>query len=197
MVVLNEAAFVAALFVCACTAQRPFYASSNPYPPVLPQNMPNNNGGLGNRLGESSATNPSTVINPVYNVEQELVDRVKDYPRDKQPFWYLNAAQLNSFKNPQQQQQPSQQQPSQQQQPQQQQPQQQLEQRFQSSQQPSQQLDQQDLMLQVQKLQREQQVLKQQVEEMLSQQRLKIEIEKLLKDTREQMDKQQTRGRKF
>lgn len=94
----------AVLLTCIC-AQKPFYASSsNQYPSVLPQNLPNN-GDLGNRIGENSTPDPylGSEKQPVYNVEKELVDRItNEYPKDKQPFWYVNAAQLNSIRYQQQ-----------------------------------------------------------------------------------------------
>lgn len=92
------------LLVCVC-AQRPFYAGGQ-YPTVLQQNLPVDT--VGNRFGENSTPNPYVPkeIDPVYNVDKETVDRIKnEYPRDKQPFWYVNAAQINSFKIQQQQQQ--------------------------------------------------------------------------------------------
>lgn len=60
---------------------------------------------MGNRLGENSTPDPflGSEKQPVYNVEKELVDRIANqYPRDKQPFWYVNAAQLNSIRYQQQ-----------------------------------------------------------------------------------------------
>lgn len=95
---------VFAVLTCIC-AQKPFYASvSNQYPSVLPQNLPNNSD-VGNRIGENSTPDPylGSEKQPVYNVEKELVDRISNqYPRDKQPFWYVNAAQLNSIRYQQQ-----------------------------------------------------------------------------------------------
>ncbi|KAE9532000.1 hypothetical protein AGLY_010202 [Aphis glycines] len=101
---LRSSIVFAVLLTCIC-AQKPFYASSsNQYPSVLPQNLPNN-GDLGNRIGENSTPDPylGSEKQPVYNVEKELVDRItNEYPRDKQPFWYVNAAQLNSIRYQQQ-----------------------------------------------------------------------------------------------
>ena len=116
MGVFNFLIIFVALLNCTF-AQRPFYAGSGQYPGVLPQNLPNNTEDLGNRFGENSTTPDPYKKDPVYNVEQELVDRIKnEFPRDKQPFWYVNNAQLNAFKNPQQPQQQSQQQLEEQQQ---------------------------------------------------------------------------------
>jgi len=96
---------VFAVLTCIC-AQKPFYASSNnQYPSVLPQNLPPSNSDLGNRIGENSTPDPflGSEKQPIYNVEKELVDRISSqYPRDKQPFWYVNAAQLNSIRYQQQ-----------------------------------------------------------------------------------------------
>uniref|UniRef100_A0A2S2NGF5 Uncharacterized protein n=1 Tax=Schizaphis graminum TaxID=13262 RepID=A0A2S2NGF5_SCHGA len=104
MTSLRSSIVFAVLLTCIC-AQRPFYASSNSqYPSVLPQNLPNN-GDLGNRIGENSTPDPylGSEKEPVYNVEKELVDRItNEYPKDKQPFWYVNAAQLNSIRYQQQ-----------------------------------------------------------------------------------------------
>lgn len=95
----------ATLLICIY-AQRPFYASSNQYPSVLPQNLPANSE-LDNRFGGSTTTtDPYKGLekDPVYNVEKELVDRIKnEYPRDKQPFWYVNAQVLNEHRYQQQQ----------------------------------------------------------------------------------------------
>jgi len=60
---------------------------------------------LGNRIGENSTPDPylGSEKQPVYNVEKELVDRItNEYPKDKQPFWFVNAAQLNSIRYQQQ-----------------------------------------------------------------------------------------------
>lgn len=96
---------VFAVFTCTC-AQKPFYASSNnQYPSVLPQNLPPSNSDVGNRIGENSTPDPflGSEKQPIYNVEKELVDRISSqYPRDKQPFWYVNAAQLDSIRYQQQ-----------------------------------------------------------------------------------------------
>jgi len=100
---LQSLTVFAVLLVCIY-AQRPFYAGSGQYPSVLPQNLPAESI-VGQRFGENSTPDPYLVLekDPMYNVEKELVDRIKnDYPRDKQPFWYVNAAQINSFKNQQQ-----------------------------------------------------------------------------------------------
>jgi len=104
MSLLRSLIVFAVLLTCIC-AQKPFYASSNSqYPSVLPQNLPNN-GDLGNRIGENSTPDPylGSEKQPLYNVEKELVDRItNEYPKDKQPFWYVNAAQLNSIRYQQQ-----------------------------------------------------------------------------------------------
>ncbi|XP_022171686.1 uncharacterized protein LOC111034673 [Myzus persicae] len=104
MSVLRLSIVFGVLFTCIC-AQKPFYASSsNQYPSVLPQNLPNNSD-VGNRIGENSTPDPflGSEKQPIYNVEKELVDRITNqYPRDKQPFWYVNAAQLNSIRYQQQ-----------------------------------------------------------------------------------------------
>ncbi|XP_050423963.1 uncharacterized protein LOC126835427 [Adelges cooleyi] len=102
MAKLHSTVVFAALMMCV-NAQRPFYASGNSYPSVLPQNQPNNSD-LNNRFGESSTTESyKQDIVPGYNVDRELVDRIKnEYPTDKQPFWYVNAAYLNSSRYPQQ-----------------------------------------------------------------------------------------------
>jgi len=102
---LQSLTVFAALIVCI-HGQRPFYAGGGQYPSVLPQNLPAESADVDKRFGGTSST-PDTFSalekDPMYNVEKELVDRIKnDYPRDKQPFWYVNAAQINSFKNQQQ-----------------------------------------------------------------------------------------------
>jgi len=103
MDLLQSLTIFGVLLACAC-AQRPFYAGGQ-YPTVLQQNLPAESE-VGNRLGENTTLDPYVEKEkvPVYNVEKELVDRIKnEYPRDKQPFWYVNAAQINSFKYQQQQ----------------------------------------------------------------------------------------------
>lgn len=90
-----------ALLVCVC-AQRPFYAGGQ-YPTVLQQNLPAET--VDNRFGANSTPDPYVTkeIDPLYNVDKGTVDWIKnEYPRDKQPFWYLNAAQISQFKNQQQ-----------------------------------------------------------------------------------------------
>lgn len=60
---------------------------------------------LNNRFGETTP-DPYKAYEkvPVYNVEKVLVDRIKnEYPRDKQPYWYINAAQLNNMRYQEQQ----------------------------------------------------------------------------------------------
>lgn len=100
---LQSLTIIATSLVCIC-AQRPFYAGGGQYPGVLPQNLPNTTD-LDQRFNENSTTNSYKPYekDPMYNVEKELVDRIKnEYPKDKQPFWYVNAAQINNTKYPQQ-----------------------------------------------------------------------------------------------
>lgn len=102
MDMLQSLTVFATLLVCTC-GQKPFYAGGQ-YPSVLPQNLPAESA-VDNRFGEKPTPDPYLALekDPMYNVEKELVDRIKnEYPRDKQPFWYVNAAQLNTFKNQQQ-----------------------------------------------------------------------------------------------
>ncbi|XP_025424725.1 uncharacterized protein LOC112693744 [Sipha flava] len=95
-VLLHLAVILAALFIFV-SAQRPFYASGNSYPSVLPQYLESNSE-VDNRFNGNDNSYAAFEKDPKYNVDKDLVEIVKTYPRDKQPYWYINAEQLNRFK---------------------------------------------------------------------------------------------------
>ncbi|XP_031834578.1 uncharacterized protein LOC116427885 [Nomia melanderi] len=90
-------------------SQRPPYAGSadrNRYPQVLPQYIQEQAvamAALGNRIGvdaqSSRPTTTTTTVNPLDLPvdalgDVDLINRIKTWPRDKQPFWYLNWVQI-------------------------------------------------------------------------------------------------------
>uniref|UniRef100_A0A2S2QFH2 Uncharacterized protein n=1 Tax=Sipha flava TaxID=143950 RepID=A0A2S2QFH2_9HEMI len=89
-----------ALIICI-SAQKPFYASGNVYPAVLPHHLPSSTD-IDNRFNGNidTTTDPYAAFekDPKYNVDKQSIEIIKTYPRDKQPFWYINADQLNNFK---------------------------------------------------------------------------------------------------
>lgn len=96
----------AALIICI-SAQKPFYASGNVYPAILPHHLPSSTASTGDALDNrfngnttDTTTNPYAAFekDPKYNVDKQSIDIIKTYPRDKQPFWYINVDQLNNFK---------------------------------------------------------------------------------------------------
>ncbi|XP_017876853.1 uncharacterized protein LOC108623077 [Ceratina calcarata] len=104
-------------------SQRPPYAgSSKPYPGVLPQYLDaqtttapttssSNQTGIGNRIDvSSSSVGPALGAAPpsVPTIPQdlpvdalgdiELINRIKTWPREKQPFWFINWQQIQEHR---------------------------------------------------------------------------------------------------
>lgn len=100
-------------------AQRPFFAGSSAsgvpglasrfkteQPPTTTaanasSTTPSN---IVNRLGEDARTTTSTTTQklPVdARGDAELVDRISQWPRENQPFWYVNAQHIEKHRNPQ------------------------------------------------------------------------------------------------
>ncbi|KAK2585199.1 hypothetical protein KPH14_009906 [Odynerus spinipes] len=104
---------------CLAHAQRPPYAgSSNRYPVVLPQYLETAAPSVGNRIDsenkDTSATSgtiyTSTLATTTTTIpadlpvdalgDIDLINRIKTWPRDKQPFWFINWQQLEAHRNP-------------------------------------------------------------------------------------------------
>ncbi|KAG7206760.1 hypothetical protein KM043_000679 [Ampulex compressa] len=100
--------------VCLVQSQRPPYAgTSNRYPIVLPQYLEergeavvasvanridteNKNGDTPSELLPPSTLPPDFPVDALGDVD--LVNRIKTWPRDKQPFWYLNWRQIQEHR---------------------------------------------------------------------------------------------------
>ncbi|CAL7936598.1 unnamed protein product [Xylocopa violacea] len=108
---MKYVAILFATFVLA-QSQRPPYAGSNkPYPGVLPQfldeqvasNAVSNSVSttIASRVGEDNEVTTST-IPPNLPVDAlgdvALVNKIKTWPRDKQPFWYINWQQIQEHR---------------------------------------------------------------------------------------------------
>lgn len=104
---MKHIAILFAIF-CLVHSQRPPYAGSSDrsrYPQVLPQYIEEQAVGmssLGNRINAdnsvSSLASTTTTIPFDLPVDArgdiELINRIKTWPREKQPFWYLNWMQI-------------------------------------------------------------------------------------------------------
>ncbi|KAJ9584694.1 hypothetical protein L9F63_020955 [Diploptera punctata] len=83
-------------------AQRSFYASNHKgnYPQLLPRfgATDDNNTKLANRIGEENEDNTTTTgSNPSDAVHDSAeVNRVASWPKDRQPFWYINQQHINN-----------------------------------------------------------------------------------------------------
>lgn len=108
--------YVALFFAIFCLAQsqRPPYAGSGNrvYPQVLPQYIEEQAAaaGVGNRINSENdsgsvalasvpaRTTSTSTIPPDLPVDAlgdvDLVNRIKTWPREKQPFWFLNWQQI-------------------------------------------------------------------------------------------------------
>ncbi|KAJ8937167.1 hypothetical protein NQ318_009369 [Aromia moschata] len=96
--------FIVFGLIAAVSAQRPFYAGSRPI------GVPD----LANRFKDTSSPD-QTIVNRVAEAtptstrripidargDQELVDRLEQWPRENQPFWLLNAQHIENHRNPQ------------------------------------------------------------------------------------------------
>ncbi|XP_015602497.1 uncharacterized protein LOC107271252 [Cephus cinctus] len=105
--------FVLAMIVFLGEAQRsPYAGTPDRYPVVLPQYIKERQDAavasgisLGSRLGNNastSTTSTTTTVPPNLPVDArgdvDLVNRIKTWPREKQPFWYLNWQQIQEHR---------------------------------------------------------------------------------------------------
>ncbi|XP_076237222.1 uncharacterized protein LOC143180992 [Calliopsis andreniformis] len=106
---MKHIVFLFAIF-CLAQSQRPMYAGSGNrrYPPVHPQYLENQTAstsdavGLGSRIDgvgiPGSVPVTTSTIPPDLPVDAlgdiELVNRIKTWPREKQPFWFINWQQI-------------------------------------------------------------------------------------------------------
>lgn len=106
-------------------SQRPTYAgSSKPYPGVLPQYLEEQaavtstttTGTVGNRIDVNNTNRPAVAVGAVAPStpittstippdlpvdamgDVALVNRIKTWPRDKQPFWFINWQQIQEHR---------------------------------------------------------------------------------------------------
>lgn len=103
-------------------SQRPPYAgSSKPYPGVLPQYLDaqaaaapaatgSNQTSIGNRIDASTSVNPPLGSAPASTPtipqdlpvdalgDIDLINRIKTWPREKQPFWFINWQQIQEHR---------------------------------------------------------------------------------------------------
>ncbi|XP_034171750.1 uncharacterized protein LOC117600426 [Osmia lignaria lignaria] len=125
MMMKRVAVLFTAVIMVQC--QRPPYAgSSKPYPSVLPQYLEeqaaaaaaaaNSTGGVLNRIDTSNGTNVislsaspeasnasvASTIPPDIPIDAlgdiDLINRIKTWPREKQPFWFINWQQIQKHR---------------------------------------------------------------------------------------------------
>ncbi|CAD1471703.1 unnamed protein product [Heterotrigona itama] len=117
-----------AIFILVQSQRPPYAGSSKPYPAVLPQYLEaatagagagagaaannNINGTIGNRIDSNNGNRPLMAapsipmaiptIPPDLPVDAlgdvDLVNRIKTWPKDKQPFWFLNWQQIQEHR---------------------------------------------------------------------------------------------------
>ncbi|XP_015432395.1 PREDICTED: LOW QUALITY PROTEIN: uncharacterized protein LOC107188592 [Dufourea novaeangliae] len=101
---MKHVVFLFAVF-CLVHSQRPPYAGSperTRYPQVLPQYLEERATAMSvsNRLNGDASVVPTTTvstttINPLDALgDIDLINRIKTWPKEKQPFWYLNWVQI-------------------------------------------------------------------------------------------------------
>lgn len=118
---MKYVAFLFAIFVMVHSQRPPYAGSSKPYPAVLPQYLDGQANGAAGATGTSvgsridangstllgSAAVPSTTITtstippdlPVDALgDVDLVNRIKTWPREKQPFWFINWQQIQEHR---------------------------------------------------------------------------------------------------
>lgn len=85
------------LAVIMCSAYFPAQAQKSPYAPrpvgtaqVLPQYE-----SADNRFGEASTQAPPKPTDANTLEDADLVDRVKEWPKEKQPFWFVNSKPIS------------------------------------------------------------------------------------------------------
>lgn len=106
------------IFISVQSQRPPFAGSSKPYPDVLPQYLEEqktinniNKETIASRFGASSGDSialgaapvittstipPDLPVDALGNVD--LVNRIKTWPREKQPFWYINWQQIQEHR---------------------------------------------------------------------------------------------------
>ncbi|XP_008544984.1 uncharacterized protein LOC103569456 [Microplitis demolitor] len=113
---MNKYIAVLAMSIVIVNSQRPPYAgSSDRLPAVLPQYLQssqNPNQGQGqstsssvdNRINIQQGNNPSTVKPQMLNLpvdahgDIDLINRIQSWPKESQPFWYLNWKQIEQHR---------------------------------------------------------------------------------------------------
>ena len=90
--------------IALSVAQRPSYAGSRPIgKPELANRFRDPNEettvSLSNRLGEGSSTTAKIPVDA--RGDQELVDRLSQWPKENQPFWLVNAQHIENQRNQQ------------------------------------------------------------------------------------------------
>ncbi|KAJ8977324.1 hypothetical protein NQ317_018606 [Molorchus minor] len=100
------------LLMAVATAQRPFYAGSSPIGfPIVgnrfkePESTGSGSsfgldGSIANRVGEGDKSASKIPVDALG--DENLVKRISQWPREHQPFWYLNADHLESQRHPEQ-----------------------------------------------------------------------------------------------
>ncbi|KAK4882875.1 hypothetical protein RN001_006194 [Aquatica leii] len=91
------------IFIATATAQRPSYLGGPTYPQLANRFKTDNDEtstvNVINRLGESGGTTEKIPVDA--RGDEELVKRIKTWPRENIPFWVLNADQIEKHRNPQ------------------------------------------------------------------------------------------------
>lgn len=108
------------IFISVQSQRPPFAGNSKPYPSVLPQYLEEqgainniNKKTIASRLGASSSDSIALGAAPVITISTstippdlpvdalgnvDLINRIKTWPREKQPFWYINWKQIQEHR---------------------------------------------------------------------------------------------------
>lgn len=91
------------------SAQRPFFAGSKPIgvpelaarfrtpEPSTPSTTPSD---IANRIGDDDTSTSTTQILPLEaRGDAELIKRISSWPRENQPFWYVNQQHIDKHLN--------------------------------------------------------------------------------------------------
>ncbi|KAF7269554.1 hypothetical protein GWI33_017445 [Rhynchophorus ferrugineus] len=82
-------------------AQRPSYAGSSPkgYPELASRFRDDDTVNINNRVGETTPeVNPNLPTDA--RGDADLVKRVSEWPRENQPFWFINAQHIEQHRRP-------------------------------------------------------------------------------------------------
>lgn len=104
-----------ACLITMISAQRPFFAGSgsNGVPELASRfrtNPPSSTSGastttvasnIANRVGDADASSTTAQIPVDARGDEELIKRIATWPRENQPFWYINAQHIEKQRNPQ------------------------------------------------------------------------------------------------